>query len=141
MRGVIATPHGFMRLNLLRVIMLTNPNDVQFDAAGTSRRDFLAKALAVGGSGFLLANMKAWGMDVASTMGTPPLLEGSGKGKTVVILGAGVGGMTAAYELSKLGYTCKVIEARAFAGGRAQTARKGKVLEELGGEKSVCTFD
>ena len=106
-----------------------------------SRRHFLAKALAVGGSGFLLANMKAWGMDIASTRDAPPLMEGSGKGKTVVILGAGLAGMTAAYEMSKLGYTCKVIEARAFAGGRCQTARTGTVLEELGGEKQVCGFD
>jgi monoamine oxidase len=106
-----------------------------------TRRHFLAKALAVGGSGFLLANMKAWGMDLASTRDAPPPMEGSGKGKTVVILGAGLAGMTAAYEMSKLGYTCKVIEARAFAGGRCQTARSGSVLEELGGEKQVCNFD
>ncbi|MGV7207022.1 flavin monoamine oxidase family protein [Oxalobacteraceae bacterium A2-2] len=112
-----------------------------FVLPGASRRDFLAKALAVGGTGFLLASMKAWGMDMASTMGAPPQLQGSGKGKTVLILGAGVGGLAAAYELGKLGYTVKVIEARSFAGGRAQTARKGKVLEELGGEKQLCTFD
>ena len=72
-----------------------------------TRRDFLGKALAVGGTGFLLASMKAWGMDIASTRDAPPMLQGSGKGKTVVILGAGLAGMTAAYELSKLGYTCK----------------------------------
>lgn len=31
-----------------------------------TRRDFLVKALALGGSGMLLATMKAWGMDLAS---------------------------------------------------------------------------
>ncbi len=121
---------------------MNTPPAPLFDARpAPSRRHFLAKALAVGGSGFLLANMKAWGMDIASTRDAPPLMEGSGKGKTVVILGAGLAGMTAAYEMSKLGYTCKVIEARAFAGGRCQTARTGTVLEELGGEKQVCGFD
>ncbi len=120
----------------------TSPRSALFDArSAPSRRHFLARALAVGGSGFLLANMKAWGMDIASTRDAPPLLEGSGKGKTVIILGAGLAGMTAAYEMSKLGYTCKLIEARAFAGGRCQTARTGTVLEELGGEKQVCGFD
>lgn len=109
--------------------------------AATTRRDFLARAMAVGGSGLLLASMKAWGMDIASLEDTPPELQGSGKGKTVVILGAGIGGMTAAYELSKRGYTIQLVEARAFAGGRCQTARTGTVLEELGGEKQVCTFD
>ncbi len=116
-------------------------NSAIYGSAPTTRRDFLAKAMAVGGSGLLLASMKAWGMDIASTQSAPPLLSGSGKGKTVLILGAGIGGMTAAYELSKLGYTCKVIEARKFAGGRCQTARTGTVLEELGGEKQVCNFD
>ena len=116
-------------------------NDPIDTPSGPSRREFLAKAMAVGGSGMLLANMKAWGMDTASTRNAPPVLQGSGKGKTVIILGAGLAGMTAAYELSKLGYTCKVIEARAFAGGRCQTARTGTVLEELGGEKQVCGFD
>jgi monoamine oxidase len=121
--------------------MPNNLNDTNFAPAGASRRDFLARAMAVGGSGFLLTSMKAWGMDTASTRTAPPALQGSGRGKTVVILGAGLAGMTAAYELSKLGYTCKVVEARAFAGGRCQTARSGKVLEELGGEKQVCEFD
>jgi monoamine oxidase len=123
------------------VIMSNKENVSMYPSAAGSRRDFLAKAMAIGGSGFLLASMKAWGMDIASTQSAPPMLQGSGKGKTVVILGAGVGGMTAAYELGKLGYNCKVIEARSFAGGRCQTARNGKVLEELGGEKQVCNFD
>jgi monoamine oxidase len=121
--------------------MPTELNDLTSMTSGPTRRDFLARAMAIGGSGFLLASMKAWGMDIASTADAPPLLQGSGKGKTVVILGAGVAGMTAAYELSKLGYTCKVVEARGFAGGRCQTARNGKVLEELGGEKQVCHFE
>ena len=123
------------------VIMSNKLNDTMNMAGGETRRNFLAKALAVGGSGFLLANMKAWGMDIASTSTSPPMLQGSGKGKTVIVLGAGVGGMTAAYELAKVGYTVKVIEARGFAGGRNQTARKGKELQELGGEKQVCQFD
>jgi len=121
--------------------MSTTPNDALHPSTAPSRRDFLAKAVAIGGSGFLLASMKAWGMDIASTRDVPPELQGSGKGKTIVILGAGLAGLTAAYEMSKLGYNCKVIEARAFAGGRCQTARSGKVLEELGGEKQVCAFD
>jgi monoamine oxidase len=106
-----------------------------------TRRDFLVKALALGGAGMVLATMKAWGMDIASKVGTPPLLQGSGKGKTVVVLGAGIAGMTAAYELGKAGYTVKLLEARDFAGGRIQTARRGKVLEELGGHKQICEFD
>jgi monoamine oxidase len=103
-----------------------------------TRRDFLYRAAAVGGTGLLLNTMNAWGMGIASTASAPPALSGSGKGKKVLILGAGLAGMTAAYELEKLGYKVQILEARAFAGGRCQTARKGFSLTELGGEKQTC---
>jgi monoamine oxidase len=106
-----------------------------------TRRQFLYRAAAVGGSALLLNTMNAWGMGIASKVGAPPALTGSGKGKKVVILGAGLAGMTAAYELGKLGYQCQVLEARPFAGGRCQTARKGFTLRELGGEAQTCSFD
>ncbi|MDL2354416.1 MAG: flavin monoamine oxidase family protein [Pseudomonadota bacterium] len=106
-----------------------------------SRRDFLYRAAAVGGTALLFNTMNAWGMGINSRAGAPPALSGSGKGKKVVILGAGLAGMTAAYELGKLGYQCQVLEARAFAGGRCQTARKGFRLQELGGETQTCRFD
>jgi len=106
-----------------------------------TRREFLFRAAAVGGSALLLNTMDAWGMGIASRTDAPPALEGSGKGKKVAILGAGLAGMTAAYELSKLGYQVEVLEARPFAGGRCQTARKGFALQELGGELQTCRFD
>lgn len=58
-----------------------------------------------------------------------------------MILGAGLAGMPAACEPGKLGYQCQVLEARGFAGGRCQTARKGFTLQELGGEARTCGFD
>ncbi|MTW09997.1 NAD(P)-binding protein [Pseudoduganella eburnea] len=106
-----------------------------------TRRQFLYRAAAVGGTGLLLNTMNAWGIGIASRVNAPPVLNGSGKGKRVVILGAGLAGMTAAYELGKLGYAVQVLEARDFAGGRCQTARKGFSLTELGGDKQACTFD
>ena len=106
-----------------------------------TRRDFLYRAAAVGGTSLLLTTMNAWGMGINSTVSAPPALTGSGKGKKVVILGAGLAGLTAAYELGKLGYQCQILEARDFAGGRCQTARKGFSLTELGGEKQTCAFD
>ena len=106
-----------------------------------TRRDFLYRAAAVGGSALLLNTMNAWGMGIASKVATPPALSGSGKGKKVLVLGAGLAGMTAAFELGKLGYRVEVLEARAFAGGRCQTARKGFKLQELGGQAQHCSFD
>jgi monoamine oxidase len=57
---------------------------------------------------------------------------GIGRGKKVVILGAGVAGLVAAYELLKRGsgYQCEVVEAAERAGGRSLTLRHGDVLVE-----------
>ena len=40
--------------------------------------------------------------------------------------------MTAAYELGKVGYDCRLLEARARPGGRVFTVRRGTVSEEEG---------
>lgn len=68
-------------------------------------------------------------------------LEGNGNGKEVLILGAGLAGMAAAYELGRLGYKCTILEARERAGGRCWSIRKGSVNTEtvLGGH--AANFD
>ncbi|MBC3840179.1 NAD(P)-binding protein [Streptacidiphilus sp. 4-A2] len=43
---------------------------------------------------------------------------------SVLILGAGVAGLTAAFELCRRGYTCTVLEAQNRVGGRNRTARR-----------------
>lgn len=63
-----------------------------------------------------------------------------GEGRTVAILGAGLAGMTAALELSRLGFQCTLLEARSSAGGRTRTLRGGDVVTELDSEQS-CGFD
>jgi len=123
---------------------VTPPRNI--DPSGQSdgdlkRRDFLLRAAAIGGTGLLMASMKAWGVTLDSILTAPPKLSGDGRGKRVVILGAGLAGMVTAYELGKLGYSCEILEGRSFAGGRCQTARRGFELTELGGERQVCNFD
>ena len=80
--------------------------------------------------GFLLTPAPAFS-------GAPELPAGSGNGKRVAILGAGIAGMTAAYELARAGYECKVIEATRKAGGRNVTFRGGDVVRETGGMQTV----
>jgi monoamine oxidase len=60
----------------------------------------------------------------------PALKPASGKGKRVAILGAGIAGLTAAYCLSKAGYQCTILEARARSGGRVWTIRGGDRIAE-----------
>jgi monoamine oxidase len=48
----------------------------------------------------------------------------SGPAKKVLVLGAGLAGLVAAYELSKLGHDVTVLEARTRPGGRVHTLRE-----------------
>ncbi|WP_276485724.1 flavin monoamine oxidase family protein [Paraflavitalea pollutisoli] len=59
----------------------------------------------------------------------------------VIILGAGLAGMTAAYELQKLGYRCTLLEARNRSGGRCWSVRKGSVHTETGTPTQQANFD
>jgi len=106
-----------------------------------TRRNFIERLGAVGGVTLAMAGMDALGFGMASAQTAPPPLGAATSGKKVIILGAGLAGMTAALELSKAGYQCQILEARDFAGGRCQTARAGFVLNELGGEKQTCNYD
>ena len=63
--------------------------------------------------------------------------QSMGDGKRVVILGAGIAGLVAAYELDKLGYDCTILEATARAGGRNLTVRGGDVMEEYSSTQRV----
>jgi monoamine oxidase len=71
----------------------------------------------------------------------PFALEGVGNGKRVLILGAGLAGMAAAYELGKLGYQCTILEARDRAGGRCWSVRKESTNTETGQPLHTAGFD
>ncbi len=63
-----------------------------------------------------------------------------GAGQSVVILGAGVAGMVSAIELTRLGYSCTIVEARDSAGGRVRTLRSGDTALETDSVQT-CQFD
>ncbi len=71
----------------------------------------------------------------------PIKLDGDPKGASVVILGAGLAGMTAAIELERAGYRVSVLEFNLRPGGRNWTLRGGDVFTELGGATQTCEFD
>ena len=109
----------------------------------TTRRNFLTQVGRAGGFGATYFIMQSLGLmpvppTEASTLRLP---EDSGKGKTVVILGAGIAGMVAAWELSKAGYRCVILEARGRAGGRNWTIRNGSRIEMTDGTSQTCTWD
>ena len=104
-----------------------------------TRRNFIQSLGAVAGVEAVHRTMQALGLSGTSEAhaASPDLPRGSGRGRSVVILGAGISGMTAAYELSKAGYRCTVLEATGRAGGRNVTVRGGDVIEEFGGRQRV----
>jgi monoamine oxidase len=64
----------------------------------------------------------------------------SAKGVRIVILGAGIAGLVSAYELSKAGYQCTVLEARDRPGGRNWTVRNGTAVEFIDGTKQTANY-
>ncbi|HEY8893389.1 MAG TPA: flavin monoamine oxidase family protein [Niastella sp.] len=105
---------------------------------GLSRRNFLTQIGVLTGAAW--PGMMALGM-VKEAPVHPLQLEGHGNGKKVIILGAGLAGMASAWELSKLGYECIILEARDRAGGRVFTIRKGSLNEETVNGKAISGFD
>jgi monoamine oxidase len=107
----------------------------------TSRRDLLMLIGTVAGSAAMYHAMTALGFASESAYKGPIRLEGDPKGASVLILGAGLAGMTAALELRKAGYSVRILEFNSRAGGRNWTLRGGDSFTELGGFTQRCEFE
>ncbi len=118
-----------------------NPSLGSVPSGPLTRRRFLKLVGAVGGTPMVMQALNAWDLSMSSTRDAPPPLTGDREGRRVIILGAGLAGMAAAYELEKLGYDTPILEARPRAGGRCITIRGGSEVRELGGGIQRCEFD
>jgi monoamine oxidase len=113
------------------------------DSPKWTRRSFLNAVGRAGGAAAVYETMVAMGMIRVPEVfaGPPQIASDRGKGERVVILGAGIAGLTAAYELNNAGYEVIILEAKERAGGRSYTVRTGYTIEENTGTKQVCKFD
>lgn len=108
-----------------------------------TRREFLTRAGQVGGYGAAFVLMQSLGLlaipDAAGETG--PLRLVDGKGTRVVILGGGIAGLVAAYELGKAGWSCTILEARQRPGGRNWSIRNGTEVDFTDGTRQTCAFE
>jgi len=106
----------------------------------TTRRQLLTAIGMMGGSAALYQAMTTMGHAAETQFHGSPQLTGARKGATVIVLGAGLSGMLAAYELTKAGYSVRILEYQARAGGRNWSLYGGDTYTELGGATQKVGF-
>ncbi|MGB9028867.1 MAG: FAD-dependent oxidoreductase [Acidobacteriaceae bacterium] len=110
---------------------------------GLTRRQFLMRVGEAGGYSAAFMMMQSLGLlaipEASAEAGKLRLVDG--KGTKVVILGAGIAGLVAAYELGKAGWSCTLLEARERCGGRNWTIRGGTNVDFTSGVRQSCSFD
>lgn len=106
-----------------------------------TRRQLLRMIGLTAGSAVMYQAMSSLGLAAESTFQSMPSLGAAPRGASVLVLGAGIAGMVAAFELRKAGYRVQVLEYNGRAGGRVMTLRGGDTYTELGGETQHCRFD
>jgi monoamine oxidase len=110
------------------------------EETGPSRRDLLMMIGKAGGALAMYQAMTALGHAAETQFTGPPALSGAKKGSKVLVLGAGLAGMLAAYELRKAGYTVQILEYQNRPGGRNYSIRGGDKIVEVGGATQTCEF-
>ena len=108
-----------------------------------TRRDFLHRMGSAGGYSAAFLGLQGLGVLPARALAPQPIAAAphTGRGTRVVILGAGIAGMVAAYELRALGYDCTVLEALARPGGRNVTVRGGDAITFVDGSTQRCAWE
>ena len=108
-----------------------------------TRRELICHAARTGGYGAAFLAMRSMDLLAGPLAVTTPfrIPPNAGRGTKVAILGAGIAGLVAAYEMRKAGFDCTVLEARLRPGGRNWTIRRDAKVEFTDGTVQHCSFD
>ena len=107
---------------------------------GPTRREVLRAIGMMAGTAVLYQAMEVLGHAKETQFAGPPNLQGARPGTKVVVLGAGLAGMLAAYELAKAGYDVQILEYNNRPGGRNWSLYGGDTYTELGGATQKVGF-
>ena len=80
-----------------------NSGNGRSDGDVITRRHILQTFAAFGGSSLMMGAMDSWGL-MGASVARRPRLQGRPLGTRVIVLGAGISGLTVGYELGELGY-------------------------------------
>jgi monoamine oxidase len=102
------------------------------------RRDLIHRVGQLGGVAAVYHTLSAMGL-----LATPEAYAGPpdlppGRGRRILIIGAGIAGMVLAWELRKAGYSPLILEARTRAGGRNWSLRGGDEIRETASMQHVA---
>ena len=98
-----------------------------------TRRD-ITKWMGLAGSS---AAAFRFGYSASASEAVAPALKVNGTGKSVLIIGGGIAGLTTAHELEQVGYMTSIVDARTRLGGRNWTWRDGEKVEHRDGQQTV----
>ena len=111
------------------------------DLKSPTRRQLLSMIGKTAGATAMYQAMTSLGFASESSFKGETQLTGAPPGASIIVLGAGLAGMTAAYELRKAGYKVTILEFQNRSGGRCITLRGGDRFTELGGGVVKCDFE
>jgi monoamine oxidase len=105
-----------------------------------TRRQLMKAVGLLGGTAAIYQLMTTFGHAAETRFPGPPNLSGARPGDSVLVLGAGLAGLLAAYELRKAGYDVRILEYQDRAGGRNWSLHGGDRYTELGGATQEVKF-
>lgn len=128
---------------------MNKPADSDHRNSGQTRRQFLQRVGEVGGVAAVYQAMVTMGLlmpgearaaDSRMRWQAAKSRWASNHRPTVAVIGGGIAGLVAAWELKQAGFPFFLLEARDRPGGRNHTLRRGSIVAETGGSQT-CNFD
>lgn len=117
--------------------MILDPVETANSMTIPTRNDLLNLACSSGDSAAYAVAMALDLVDKTRADRRPDLPTDFGSQKRVIVLGAGIAGLVAGYELQKAGFQVTILESRGRPGGRVMTLRSGDTFEETDSSQTV----